>query len=38
VQSYRLIFESHADAIDVLAFVHAVRDLAAWWEREKGSP
>lgn len=37
VQSYRLIYEVHADAIDVLAFVHGARDLAAWWEREKNN-
>lgn len=37
VQSYRLIYEIHADAIDVLAFIHGVRDLTAWWEREKST-
>lgn len=37
VQSYRLIYEINADAIDVLAFVHGARDLAAWWERAKGT-
>lgn len=35
VQSYRLIYEIQADTIDVLAFVHGARNLAAWWEREK---
>jgi toxin ParE1/3/4 len=35
VQSYRLIYEVHAETIDVLAFVHGARDLAAWWERER---
>ncbi len=35
VQSYRLIYEIHPDAIDVIAFVHGARDLAAWSEREK---
>jgi plasmid stabilization system protein ParE len=34
VQSYRLIYEVHEDAADILAFVHGARDLAAWWERE----
>ncbi len=37
VQSYRLIYEIQTDAIDVLAFVHGARDLAAWWEREKNT-
>jgi plasmid stabilization system protein ParE len=35
VLGYRLIYEIRADTIDVLAFVHGARDLAAWWEREK---
>ena len=35
VQSYRLIYEVQEETVDVLAFVHAARDLAAWWEREK---
>lgn len=35
VQSYRLIYEVQGDTVDVLAFVHAARDLAAWWERER---
>ncbi|HVT19183.1 MAG TPA: type II toxin-antitoxin system RelE/ParE family toxin [Thermoanaerobaculia bacterium] len=35
VQSYRLIYEVRRDAIDILAFVHGARDLAAWWEREQ---
>ena len=37
MQSYRLIYEIHTDAIDVLAFVHGARDLAAWWERAKST-
>jgi hypothetical protein len=35
VQSFRLIYEVQGDTVDVLAFVHAARDLAAWWEREQ---
>lgn len=35
VQSYRSIYEIHADAIDEVAFVHGARDLAAWWERQR---
>ena len=35
VQSYRLIYEVQEETVDVLAFVHAARDLAAWWERER---
>ena len=35
VQSYRLIYEVQEESVDVLAFVHAARDLAAWWEREQ---
>jgi toxin ParE1/3/4 len=37
VQSYRLIYEVHREAIDILAFVHGARDLAAWWEREQAA-
>lgn len=37
VQSYRLIYELGEGTIDILAFVHAARDLAAWWEREQRS-
>ena len=35
VQSYRLIYEVQEETVDVLAFVHAARELAAWWEREQ---
>jgi len=35
VQSFRLIYEVQEETVDVLAFVHAARDLAAWWERER---
>ena len=35
MQSYRLIYEIRTHAIDVIAFVHGSRDLAAWSEREK---
>ena len=35
MQSYRLIYEVQEETVDVLAFVHAARDLAAWWEREQ---
>lgn len=35
VQSYRLICEVQGDTVDELAFVHAARDLAAWWAREQ---
>ena len=35
VQSFRLIYEVQEETVDVLAFVHAARDLAAWWEREQ---
>jgi toxin ParE1/3/4 len=35
VQSYRLIYEVSSDCVDVLAFVHGARDLAAWWEKER---
>ncbi|MDP9122609.1 MAG: type II toxin-antitoxin system RelE/ParE family toxin [Acidobacteriota bacterium] len=31
VQSYRLIYEVHEAAVDILAFVHGARNLAAWW-------
>jgi plasmid stabilization system protein ParE len=35
VQSFRLIYEVRTDTVDILAFVHSARDLAAWWEREQ---
>jgi len=33
VHAYRLIYEIHPDRIDILAFVHAARDLAGLWQR-----
>jgi toxin ParE1/3/4 len=35
VQSYRLIYEVRENTVDIVAFVHGARDLAAWWEREQ---
>lgn len=35
VQTYRLIYELRPATIDILAFVHGARDLAAWWEQEQ---
>ncbi len=34
VPPYRLIYEVHADKIDILAFLHGARDFAKWLESE----
>ena len=37
VQSYRLIYEVQPETVNVIAFVHGARDLAAWWGRENAA-
>jgi plasmid stabilization system protein ParE len=38
VRSYRLIYQTATDGVNVLAFIHGARDLAALWAHEERSP
>lgn len=38
VRSHRLIYQAGTEAVNILAFIHGVRDLTALWTREDRSP
>jgi toxin ParE1/3/4 len=38
VRSYRLIYQTATEGVNILAFIHGARDLTALWAREERSP